>query len=394
MKAAGIIIEHNPFTNGHKKHLDMTYKLTNCDVVVAVMSSCFVQRGEPGVISKENRVKLALESGIDVIVELPFLYSVESSDYFCKYSMQILNALKVNSICFGSETGDTESFLNKYNSTQIVQPHLDFLVSDLMDEGLSYPKAMASALSIIDAYKLETPNDILGLGYLKEINKNKYPIQIKTYYRENNYNDESITEDSISASGVRKLLKDNKDISKYTIYHDEIKDMEKYYIDDYFDLLRYKLLSSTCQDLREIHLVDEGIENLFKKKILSANNMKEFIDMCISKRYTYARIKRTIIHILVNTKKDFAKKFLSNDITYIRLLGVTNKGQEYLNSIRKEIEIPLLSKFRGNSFPLLQLEKQVNYIYNSTKNNDYCNKEYEKEHYIYPIRKEKNDITQ
>ena len=387
MKASGIVIEYNPFTNGHKLHLEKTKELTQSDVIVGVMSSSFVQRGEPSIISKENRVRLALESGVDVVVELPFLYGVESSDYFCKYAISILNKLKVDSICFGSETGDTQAFLNKYDSTNIVQPHLDFLVSDLMDEGYSYPKAMARALEIIDAYKLETPNDILGLGYYKEIKKNNYPINIYTYYRENNYNSEQINKESVSASGVRKLIKDNKDISNYTPYSKEIENMEKHYLSDYFDHLKYKLFTCSSSELQTIHLVDEGIENLFKKKILESKDMDDFINKCISKRYTFARIKRTIVHILVNTKKDFAKKFLSSDISYIRLLGVTNKGQEYLNSIRKDIEVPLLSKFRGNSFPVLQLEKQVNYVYNMAKDHIYCNKEYEKEHYIYPIRK-------
>ena len=116
--------------------------------------------------------------------------------------------------------------------------------------------------------------------------------------------------------------------------------------------------------------------------------MSEFINLCISKRYPFARIKRTIIHILANTKKDFAKQFLNSDITYIRLLGVSKKGQEYLNSIRKDIDVPLLSKFRGKNFALLQLEKQINYLYNCTKDQKYANAEYEKEHFIYPIRKE------
>ena len=181
MKAVGIVIEHNPLTNGHKFHLEKSKELSNADVVVGVMSSFFVQRGEPSIISKEERVNIALDAGVDLLVELPTLYSLESSDYFCKYSLSILNKLKVNSICFGSETGDTKEFLEKYNETEIVQPHLDFLVSDLMDEGLSYPSAMSKALSIMDAYRAETPNDILGLGYLKEIRKNAYNIDVLTY---------------------------------------------------------------------------------------------------------------------------------------------------------------------------------------------------------------------
>ena len=133
----------------------------------------------------------------------------------------------------------------------------------------------------------------------------------------NNYNNEEISLDSISASGVRKLIKDDKDFSSFSPYYKDLKEMEKFYLDDYFDILKYKIMSCSSDELKDIHLVDEGIENLFKKKILLANNMNEFIEMCISKRYTYARIKRTIVHILVNTKKEFAKKFLNKDITYI-----------------------------------------------------------------------------
>ena len=115
--------------------------------------------------------------------------------------------------------------------------------------------------------------------------------------------------------------------------------------------------------------------------------MDEFINKCVSKRYTFARIKRTICHILLNTKKDFAKEFLNKDVTYIRILGVNKNGQEYLNEIRKDIEIPLLSKFKGNAYPVLQFEKQANLVYNITKNQETINLEYKKEHYLYPIRK-------
>ena len=114
--------------------------------------------------------------------------------------------------------------------------------------------------------------------------------------------------------------------------------------------------------------------------------MNEFINACVSKRYTFARIKRTIIHILLNTKKDFAKENLSQDIKYIRLLGVDSKGSEYLKEKRKEIEIPVLSKFRGNSFTLLQYEKQATYTYACVKSEELRSKLYEEEHFFFPIR--------
>ena len=387
MKAVGIVIEHNPFTNGHKLHIENTKKLSNADVVVGVMSSFFVQRGEPSIISKEERAKMAIDAGVDLLVELPTIYAVESSDYFCKYAISILNKLKVNSVCFGSETGNSEEFLRKYSETEIVQPHLDFLVSDLMDEGMSYPSAMSKALSIMDAYRAETPNDILGLGYLKEIRKNHYDIDVLTYKREGNYNDEEISDGKVSASALRKLIKEGKDFSTYTPYFKKINEADKYYLDDYFTYLKHKLLTTTSEELATIHLVNEGIENLFKKQIIEATSMNDFIEKCISKRYTYARIKRTIIHILLNTKKDFAKEVLSKDVTYIRILATNKKGQEYLNEIRKDVEVPILSKFRGNAYPVLQFEKQANLVYHIIKDQEKINLEYRKEHYLYPIRK-------
>ena len=246
---------------------------------------------------------------------------------------------------------------------------------------------MSKALAIMDSFRAETPNDILGLGYLKEIKNNNYPINIFTYKRENNYNDENINDNSVSASALRKLIKDNKDISAYTPWTQEINNARKHYLEDYFDILKYKLLTTSREELTSIHLVNEGIENLFIKKIIESSSMEEFINKCVSKRYTFARIKRTIIHILLNTKKEFAKDVLNKDVTYIRILGTNKKGQEYLNEIRKEVEVPILSKFRGNAYPVLQFEKQANLVYNIALSQNVINEEYNKEHYLYPIRK-------
>ena len=385
MKACGIIVEYNPLHNGHKKHLEESRKLSKCDVVIGVMSPNFVQRGEPSIVSKDIRVEAALEAGVDIVVELPTLYAVESADIFAKYALQILNALKVNSICFGSETGNTEQFMEKYSKSSLLTPHLDFLVSDLMEEGYAYPKAMAMALKQMDEIRLETPNDILGLAYYKQIQKNNYPMNLYTIKRENNYNDDSLNYSNVSAKAIREALKNNVDVKEYTPMSDDLKG-NLFYLEEYFDLLKYKLLTMSVEELQSIHLVEEGIENLFKKKIIEAHTMNEFINLCVSKRYTFARIKRTIVHILLNTKKEFAKEYLNNDISFVRLLGVNNKGSLYLKEKRKEIEIPILSKFRGNSFSLLQYEKQATYTYACVKDENFRSAMYEKEHFMFPIR--------
>lgn len=383
MKACGIIVEYNPLHNGHLYHLKKSKELSNCDIVIGVMSPNFVQRGEPSIVSKKERVEAALKAGVNIVVELPTLYAVENANIFAKYALQILNGLKVDSICFGSESGDTKSFLDKYSKSSLLTPHLDFLVSDLMEEGYAYPKAMAMALKQMDEIRLETPNDILGLAYYNEIKNNNYPIEIHTIERVNNYNDDSLNYENVSAKAIREALKNDKDIGEFTpmSFNNEL-----FYLDEYFDLLKYKILTMSVEELNGIHLMEEGIENLFKKKIVDSHNMNEFINACVSKRYTFARIKRTIVHILLNTKKEFAKEILSQDIKYIRLLGVDSKGSEYLKEKRKEIEIPILSKFRGNSFALLQYEKQATYAYASVKSEELRSKLYEEEHFIFPIR--------
>lgn len=383
MKSCGIVVEYNPLHNGHLHHLQKTKELSNCDVVIGVMSPNFVQRGEPSIISKKERVEEALKAGVNIVVELPTLYAVENANIFAKYALQILNELKVSSICFGSESGDTNSFLEKYSKSSLLTPHLDFLVSDLMDEGYSYPKAMSMALKQMDEIRLETPNDILGLAYYNEIKKNNYPIEIHTIHRVNNYNDDSLNYENVSAKAIRESLKNNIDISQFTPM---CFDKELFYLDEYFDLLKYKILTMSADELKGIHLMEEGIENLFKKKIVDAHNMNEFISSCVSKRYTFARIKRTIIHILLNTKKDFAREMLTQNIKYIRLLGIDKKGSEYLKEKRKEIDVPILSKFRGNSFALLQYEKQATYTYASIKSEEIRSKLYEEEHFVFPIR--------
>lgn len=385
MEACGIVVEYNPLHNGHIKHLEETRRLSKCDVVIGVMSPNFVQRGEPSIVSKDIRVKAALEAGVDIVVELPTLYAVESADIFAKYALQILNSLKVSSICFGSETGDTNEFIEKYSKSSLLTPHLDFLVSDLMEEGYAYPKAMSMALKQMDEIRLETPNDILGLAYYKQIQKNGYPIKMHVIKRENNYNDDGLNYTNVSAKAIREALRKNIDVREYTPMFNDLEN-DLFYLDEYFDLLKYKLLTMSVEELKNIHLMEEGIENLFKKKIIDAHNMEEFINSCISKRYTFARIKRTIIHILLNTKKDFAKEHLNSDIKYVRLLGINSKGSNYLKEKRKDIEVQVLSKFRGNSFSLLQFEKQATYAYSSVKNDEYRSKLYEQEHYVFPIR--------
>lgn len=384
MKPVGLIVEYNPLHSGHIYHLNKAKKMTNADVSVAVMSGQFVQRGEPSIISKEQKVKAALNAGVDLIVELPFIYAVENADIFAERAIEILNKLLVKDFCFGSESGNTEEFINKYNEKEYLAPRLDEVLKVYLKQGFSYPAAKSKALYDIHEFYLETPNDILGYAYLKAIEKHGYDIKPHIYKRENNESSNDMASFYPSAKAIRNALKEGKDVSYSTPINFEGIDL--FDIEDYYDLLKYKLNSSSAEELNTIHLVDEGIEYLMKKKIKETATMNEFIDACTSKRYSGARIKRTIIHILNNTKKEEAKLLLSKPIEFIRVLGFNEKGAKYLSSIRKEIETPILNRFAGKDYPDLRVDLKASDIYFSVLKEPKKSTEQQKELYLFPLK--------
>ena len=383
MKAVGLIVEYNPLHNGHIFHLNKAKELSGCDVSVAVMSGQFVQRGEPSIISKEEKVRAALNAGVDLIVELPFVYAVQNADIFAERAIEILTKLLVKDFCFGSESGNTEEFFKKYEEKEFLAPRLDEVIRDYLKQGFSYPASKSKALYDIHEFYLETPNDILGYAYLKAIEKHEYDIKPHIYKRENNESSNTLESVYPSAKAIRNALKQNLDVSLSTPIDFSNKKLSFY--EDYFDLLKYKLETTSEEDLSKLHLVDEGIEFLMKRKIKEAKSMEEFIDLCTSKRYSGARIKRTIIHILNNTKKDEMKDILNKPIEFIRVLGFNEKGAKYLSSIRKEIETPILNRFAGKDYPSLRIDLKASDVYFSIlKGEDKIN-EQQKELYVFPL---------
>ena len=384
MKPVGLIVEYNPLHSGHIFHLNKAKELSGADISIAVMSGQFVQRGEPSIISKEEKVKAALQAGVDLIVELPFIYAVENADIFAERAIEILTKLNVKDFCFGSESGDTQEFIQKYNEKEFLAPRLDEVLRVYLKQGFSYPAAKSKALYDIHEFYLETPNDILGYAYLKAIEKHNYDITPHIYKRENNESSFDLTSIYPSAKAIRNALKENKDVSSSTpIDFSKVNTVD---FEDYIDLLKYKLTSTSPLELNKIHLVDEGIEYLMTNKIKEAKSMKEFIDLCTSKRYSGARIKRTIIHILNNTLKEEAKEMLSKPIEFIRVLGFNQKGANYLSSIRKDIEIPVLNRFAGKDYPSLRIDLKASDVYFSILKEPLRSNEQQKELYLFPIR--------
>lgn len=304
MKIAGIIVEYNPFHYGHLHHINETKRLTKCDILIAVMSGDFNQRGCISIIDKKTKVETALNNGIDLVIELPVQFVLSNAEIFALKAVEILNYFNVSEIVFGSESNDLKLLETLSNTT------IDYsVVKEKMKTGISYASSVSEMLGDLKA------NDILGLNYLKAIKKINPNIKATTIKRNNNYHSLEI-QDISSASAIRNAIKNNIPYEKTT----PIRISKPQFNNKYFDLLTYKLNFET-EKLSRFYLVDEGIENHLKKIINISTDYDDFIDKAINKRYSRSRIERILISILLEIEKN-----IDFNSYKIRILGFKNKA--------------------------------------------------------------------
>ena len=378
MKSIGIIAEYNPFHNGHLYQINKIKEMYPDYAIVVVLSGNFVERGDVAIIDKFKRSEIALLNGVDLVVELPFPFATQSADIFAYGAVTILEHLGVEKLIFGSENDNIED-LELIAKTQLENDDFDKLVKIYSKMGKNYPTALSCSLEDLTGKKVIYPNDLLGVSYIKTILKNNYRIKPEVIKRTNDYLDKELSNNYISsASAIREALKNNINIDKH-IPKNEIEFINNmHFIDDYFNILKYKII--TEEDLSIYMDVDEGLDMLLKKKIDEANNYNELVNIIKSKRYTYNRINRMLIHILCNFTKEKANKF--REIKYIRILGLNDIGSKYLNSIKKDIDIPIISKVMREKDEMLQYEIDTTRIYDLFNRSDLVNKEYNKIIYI------------
>ena len=358
MKAIGIVAEYNPFHNGHKYQIDKIKEKYKDSIIIACVSSSFTQRGELSIINKFDKTKTCLENGIDIVIELPYIYSTESSDIFASNAVKILNELKIDILTFGIESDNIDTLLNNAK-IQLYNKDFDTKVKEYLSLGINYPTALNNALKDLNGSTVDKPNDLLALSYIKEIIKNNYDIELYSIKRTNDYHDNESNEDIISSSNIRKKLLNNIDIKSHvpnTIY----KILKNKNINSkYFEFLKYKIISEN--DLNKYLDVDEGLSVRIKDAINKSNSLEELINNIKTKRYTYNKISRMLNHILCSLTKEEVNSI--KNIEYIRILGFNKKGQEYLNSIKNNIDTPILNKYDTTKYKSLEIEKRVSDIY-------------------------------
>lgn len=364
--AVGIICEYNPFHNGHLYHLNKVKELAKGEEIILILGGNFLQRGNLSIISKYNKTKIALEYGINLVIELPFQFATQNADLFAKGAISILKKLKCNKLVFGSESANIELF-KKLAEIQLNNKEYNKRIKKYLKDGLNYPTALSKSLHDFSNFTIINPNDILALSYIKEIisqNVDIVPLAIK---RTNNYHDTELNNEISSATSIRKAIKELKDIKDYvpdiTLEYLNKKNWER----NYFNLLKYKIITEKT-NLNKYQTVDEGIENRILKGIYNSNNLEELISIVKTKRYTYNKINRMFTHILCSFTKEDAKN--NKDLKYIRILGFDNIGKKYLNSIKRECNIPIITNIKKENIDLLSLELKCDSIYNLVMNDN------------------------
>lgn len=352
MNGIGIICEYNPFHNGHIYHINKVKEMFPGKPIILVMSGNFTQRGDVSIIDKWEKTDIAL-SYVDLVIELPFVFSCASADIFAYGAVNILRNMGVSHIVFGTENLTEEDLIKTANIQK--EKNFDILVKKYLDDGTNYPTSLSKAVYDLCGIKVDSPNDLLGLSYVKElINTDIKPVTIK---RTNDFHSKNLDGTISSASSIREALKKGKDVKKYVPTETYLKLNNLHFNEDYFDLLKYKIISE-INNLDKYVNVDEGIENRIKKYIYEADSLDDLISKVKTKRYTYNKLNRMFTYILCGFTKDENIKKLE----YIRVLGFNKKGREYLKNIKKISELPIITQY-SNKYKMLSIEMKTSYIY-------------------------------
>lgn len=370
MNVIGVIAEYNPFHLGHLYQINKIKEMYKDSIIIAIVSSSFTQRGDVSILNKWNKARIALDNGIDLVIELPYFYAGQSSDIFAKGAVTILNYLGIDTLVFGMESDDINN-LKLMADIQLNDKNYNNIVKEYLSNGYNYPTALSKAIKDILNLDIYLPNDLLALSYIKQVKLINNNIDVIGIKRTNDYHSKEITSNIVNASLIREQFKNNLDISNYIPNYDTNK-LYNVSANDFYPLLKYQILNN-INNLDKFLTVDEGIDNRIKKYIKNSNNWNELVNNIKTKRYTYNKINRMLMHILVNLTKYESKNIA---IDYVRVLGFNSKGRSYLNKIKKNKEINIVTNYKDGISKLFDLENRVNNIYAIIVDNKLIYEEY------------------
>lgn len=329
--AVGIIAEYNPFHNGHAYQISEIKKFFPDSEIVAVMSGSFTQRGEPAILDKWTRARLAVLNGVDLVLELSFIYAVRSAQDFAHGGVNLLAQLGIiDTLAFGAEVSDVEKL--KLAAETLDDKNFAEKLKLEMTGGKSYAAAVTKILSEVAQIDVGKPNTILAIEYLRALPKNITPLLIPR--------GKIIS----SATSIRKeIYKNSVAWEKISVPQNvltELKSAELPHEDFLFRPLLTKILTSKIDDLKKIYGMNEGIEFKLIESARTAKNFDELVGGVVNKRFPASRVKRLLLHFLLNVT---AETF-SNVGNYARVLAFNERGKNLLKKINKASTIPIVTK--------------------------------------------------
>ena len=360
MKSVALVTEYNPFHNGHLYHAQQSKSITNSDISIAIMSGNFVMRGQPAIYNKFTRAKMAL-CAVDLAVELPAYASVSAGKKKKKTAVQIADYLNVSHLSFGSESGNMDDFLSLAQSIDKIEQSPLFL--EKLKEGKSYPRILRELITDNDL--LSSPNNTLGLSYVRAIQTYAPSIQPWTISRfQSAHHDNEISHQTFaSGTSIRQSLMNQTDHWKDVVPSEIHKHYERPHIsiEDTFNYLKYAILSQDATSLAQIYTMSEGIENRILQTIERATSFEHLMTLLKTKRYTYTHIQRLLMNILLNFKKYDEPA----SINAVRILGMSERGQQYLKQIKKSFpERNFVTQVNKQNANLFTNEIHATKIYN------------------------------
>ncbi|MDE5802085.1 MAG: nucleotidyltransferase [Lachnospiraceae bacterium] len=361
MKTVGIIAEYNPFHNGHLYHLQQAKALSNADFAIVVLSGDFTQRGTPALLDKYARCEMALCCGADLVIELPVCFATGSAEYFAKGAVSILSNLKTDALCFGSECGSIDALRRTARVlADEPEPFRNALMQNLR-KGMSFPAARSLALSQYltgadyDDSLLKSPNNILGVEYLKALIKLDSPMEVYTLPRQGaGYSDDSLQEQHFcSALALRHRLLDGGTCDEFSpfipkaalhILERELASRKSVHTDDFSSMLFYRLLQLQAEGYSAFADVSDALSDKMAKLLEHYILWSQFCsDLLKSKDLTHSRLNRSLLHILLNIKKqDLCDYEASGNAQYARVLGFRADSKPLFSELSKKL--PLITK--------------------------------------------------
>lgn len=345
MNITSIISEYNPFHKGHEYQIKKAKDISNCDAIAVIMSGNYVQRGEPSIIDKQRRAKSAIYGGADLVIELPLPYSCQNAETFAYGAISEVKKLHAKNLSFGCEHDDV-NLHEEIASLQLESPIYNDIISSEIKRGISYPTAITNTINKLlgkDACEIvKSPNNVLALEYIKSSKKLNYNLNFVPVKRiGQNHNNLELTGVFDSASAIRNNIINNNfstnSLSK--ISSDFIENFYNEYggfnsLNNYTNYIYYKILNLGLNNLENIYDISEGLDNKIFSNIFNDKNIDNFILSIKSKRYTYSKIRRILLNILLDITKPFVNSLTPTN--YIKVLAFNNKGREVLRYVKSK----------------------------------------------------------